>query len=178
MGVCLGSVRHYLGWIALVWTEALPAENDLMGKEQTQRRLALVGALVVAGTALAFVAFGNIGENLVYYWNPTQLREAGDKAIGATIRLGGVVKAGTVDWNPDSSELEFIVSDGSAQVPVHCSGAPPQMFRAGIGVVVEGTMSKSGTFESSRLMVKHSNEYKAPEEGTKVEDLYKTVEAL
>ena len=145
-----------------------------MSGEQTQRRMALLGALVVAGSALAFIAFGNIGENLVYYWNPSQLREAGDKSI----RLGGVVKDGTVDWNPDASELEFVVSDGSEEVAVHCSGAPPQMFRAGIGVVVEGTMTKTGVFESSRLMVKHSNEYKAPKEGATVEELYKTVEAL
>ena len=40
---------------------------------QTQRRLYLVGALVVAGGALAFISFGNVGENLVYYWDPSQL---------------------------------------------------------------------------------------------------------
>ena len=68
--------------------------------------------------------------------------------------------------------------DGKNTVFVHSSGAPPQMFREGIGVVVEGTMSKAGVFESRRLMVKHSNEYRAPEEGTSVEDLYKTVETL
>jgi cytochrome c-type biogenesis protein CcmE len=143
-----------------------------------KRRLTLVAALAVAGGALAFISFGNIGENLVYYWNPTQVSEAGDKSIGATIRLGGVVKKDTVDWRPDDSELAFTVSDGTTDLPVHCTGAPPQMFREGIGVVVEGTMTKAGVFESSRLMVKHSNEYKAPEEGTPIEDLYKTVEAL
>jgi cytochrome c-type biogenesis protein CcmE len=143
-----------------------------------QRRLALVGALLVAGAALGFVAFGNIGENLVYYWNPTQLVEAGDKSIGATIRLGGVVKDGTVDWQPDEEALAFVVSDGAEEVNVQCSGAPPQMFREGIGVVVEGTMTQGGVFKSSRLMVKHSNEYKAPKEGASVEDLYQTVESL
>ena len=143
-----------------------------------QRRIALVASLVVAGAALAFVSFGNIGENLVYYWNPTQLVEAGDKSIGATIRLGGVVKGGTVDWQPDEEALAFVVSDGSEDVSVQCSGAPPQMFREGIGVVVEGTMTPGGIFKSSRLMVKHSNEYKAPEEGASVEDLYETVESL
>ena len=61
---------------------------------------------------------------------------------------------------------------------MHCTSAPPQMFREGIGVVVEGTMTKANVFESSRLMVKHSNEYKAPKEGATVEDLYQTVEAL
>ena len=143
-----------------------------------QRRVALVVSLLVAGAALAFVSFGNIGENLVYYWNPTQLAEAGDKSIGATIRLGGVVKDGTVDWQPDEEALAFVVSDGTQEVNVQCSGAPPQMFREGIGVVVEGTMTTGGVFKSSRLMVKHSNEYKAPEEGASVEDLYDTVESL
>jgi cytochrome c-type biogenesis protein CcmE len=150
------------------------AKNDVA----RSRRVFLAGALLVAGSALAFVAFGNIGENLVYYWDPTQLVAAGDKSIGATIRLGGVVKDGTMNWNPDDSELEFTVSDGIEEVPVHCSGAPPQMFREGIGVVVEGTMTHAGIFESSRLMVKHSNEYKAPQEGETVEELYKTVESL
>lgn len=143
-----------------------------------QRRIALVASLLVAGAALAFVSFGNIGENLVYYWNPTQLVEAGEKSIGATIRLGGVVKGGTVDWQPDEEALAFVVSDGSEEVSVECSGAPPQMFREGIGVVVEGTMTQGGVFKSSRLMVKHSNEYKAPQEGASVEDLYETVESL
>jgi cytochrome c-type biogenesis protein CcmE len=145
------------------------------------RRVFLVVALLVAASALGFIAFGNIGENLVYYWDVGQLREAGDKAVGATIRLGGVVKEGTVDWQPDENHLEFIITDGSQEVPVACSGAPPQMFREGIGVVVEGTMTSGGTFTSDRLMVKHSNEYKAPEEGMTAEErkeLYRTVEDL
>jgi cytochrome c-type biogenesis protein CcmE len=52
------------------------------------------------------------------------------------------------------------------------------MFRPGIGVLVEGTMTKGGIFESERLMVKHSNEYKAPEGDKEASELYKTVENL
>ena len=149
-----------------------------MTNDTTKRRMYMMAALTVAALGLGFVAFGNIGQNLVYYWDPTQLVAAGDKSIGATIRLGGVVKAGTLDWDPDASELQFVVSDGKEDVKVHCTSAPPQMFREGIGVVVEGTMTQANVFESSRLMVKHSNEYKAPKEGANVEDLYQTVEAL
>lgn len=152
--------------------------TDTPIKDARKRRLTLVVSLLIAGGALAFVAFGNIGENLVYYWDSTQLVAAGEDAIGPTIRLGGVVQEGSLDWRPDDSELHFVVSDGKNTVSVHSSGAPPQMFREGIGVVVEGSMTKSGVFESRRLMVKHSNEYRAPEEGTTVEDLYKTVESM
>ena len=154
------------------------SENAL--SEGRQRRLFLVGALLVAGAGLGIVAFGNIGENLVYYWNPMQVNEAGEDAIGPTIRLGGVVQVDTMQWDPDASELHFVVGTGvegeDALVRVHSKGAPPQMFREGIGVVVEGTMTQAGICESSRLMVKHSNEYKAPEEGASIEELYKTVE--
>ena len=143
-----------------------------------QRRIFLGGALAVAGLALGIVSFADIGENLVYYWDPTQLHEAGSKALGADIRLGGVVVPGSLDWNEDTGELRFEVSDNSQTVSVFNRGAPPAMFREGIGVVVEGTMTKEGTFESDRLMVKHSNEYRAPEEGTESADLYNTVEEI
>ena len=141
-----------------------------------RRRLFLVGALVVAGTALGFVAFGNMGENLVYYWDPTQLVEAGSKADGATVRLGGMVKKGTLDWHADSNELNFEVTDFKNTVSVISTGAPPQMFREGIGVVVEGHVGDDGVFRSDRLMVKHSNEYKPPAEGVSMEEMYKSVE--
>lgn len=146
--------------------------------DQTRRRLFLLGALIVGGTALGAISFGDMGENLVYYWDPTQLNDAGEDAIGATVRLGGVVQEGSLDWQHEKNELRFVVSNGADTVPVHATGAPPQMFREGIGVVVEGTMSHAGVFESDRLMVKHSNEYKAPEEGTDPKDLYETVEEI
>lgn len=151
------------------------------GAGQGQRRMILVGALLVMFGALGVISFGSLDDNLVYYWDCSQVVEAGEQAYGATIRLGGVVKDGSLDWDPESNELDFQVTDGKATLDVHATGAPPQMFREGIGVVVEGTMVKAtggGRFESERLMVKHSNEYKAPEEGVDAKDLYKTVEGL
>jgi cytochrome c-type biogenesis protein CcmE len=146
-----------------------------------RRRIFLAGALLVGAGALSVIAFGDIGENLVYFWDPSQLVAAGDKAVGATIRLGGVVKPGTVVWKAEDNRLDFEVTDGKQTVRVEASGAPPQMFREGIGVVVEGTFTNRGVFTSDRLMVKHSNEYKAPEEGMTQEEmreLYATVEEL
>jgi cytochrome c-type biogenesis protein CcmE len=132
-------------------------------KPATARRLFLVGALLVAGGALAAISVGNMGENLVYYWDVSQLVDNRSRAVGATIRLGGMVKEGTVDWDPDANVLAFVITDGNREVPVRATGAPPQMFREGIGVVLEGTMTAGGEFTTDRLMVKHSNEYKAPD---------------
>ena len=116
-------------------------------------------------SALTWLALGGVGENLVYYWSPTELVAAGDKAKGATIRLGGLVEAGSLQ--PDGTTLHFKVTDGKTEVPVTTSAVPPQMFREGIGVVVEGTVDQAGNFQSRRMMIKHDNEYRAPENGEK-----------
>ena len=140
-----------------------------------RNRLFLVIALVIAGAAFAAITIGGIGKNLVYYWGPTQVHEAGSKAYGATIRLGGLVAPNSVKMGNGSS-LEFDVIDGKQRVHVASSGVPPQMFREGIGVVVEGTMTSGGVFRSSRLMVSHNNEYRAPKNGQKV-DVKKLIES-
>ncbi len=145
--------------------------------DSLRRRLLLLPAIGVALGGLGYLAYGNIGENLVYFWEAQDVVEAGQKAIGSTIRLGGLVAAGSLDWSPETQELSFTVTDstGDYTVPVHARAAPPQMFREGIGVVVEGTMTTGGTFETDRVMVKHSNEYKAPVEGVDSKELYKTL---
>jgi len=138
-------------------------------KAQTRNRLIALGALVVAGAGLAFIALGNMGENLVYYWTPSEMVSQGEKAYSATIRLGGLVKKGSIQWNPEHTQLSFRVADNkddaAQSVLVKTSEIPPQMFREGIGVVVEGTYDRSGVFSSSRLMVNHSNEYRPPKAG-------------
>lgn len=121
-----------------------------------------IGALGVAAAAFLFLTFGGIGENLVYYWGPKELRAAGRKAVGATIRLGGQVAPGSVKPGDGVSNLEFDVTDGTATVHVVSRGVPPQLFRDRIGVVVEGTMTAGGAFESRRLMVSHDNQYRTP----------------
>ncbi|MFZ2492877.1 MAG: cytochrome c maturation protein CcmE [Thermoanaerobaculia bacterium] len=132
-------------------------------------RLFMLGAVAVALIAFAVIAASGINENLVYYWTPTDLQAAGDKAYGATIRLGGMVAPGTIKKIPGSTGIEFDVRDANGVVHVKTAGVPPQMFRDNIGVVVEGTMVRGGHFQSNRLMVSHNNEYKAPESGHPVD---------
>ena len=144
----------------------------------TKRRRITLVALAVAAIAILAISLGGIGENLVYYWGPTELRAAGDDAIGATIRLGGLVADGSIRRGPGASGVEFDVVDrAGALTHVKCSGVPPQMFRERIGVVVEGTLTRAGHFEGHRLMVSHGNEYRAPGEGEQaaIDELMRSV---
>jgi cytochrome c-type biogenesis protein CcmE len=128
------------------------------------RKLRWLAAITVAVMATIYlvIAFGGIGRNIVYYWGPTQVEAAGPKAVNAAIRLGGMVADGSIVRGDGPSALEFDVVDAGARVHVKSHGVPPQLFRAGIGVVVEGTMTRQGYFEGDRLLVSHSNEYRAP----------------
>lgn len=137
----------------------------------------LVVCIALVGGALWFLqsGMGGLSENLVYYMSPTQLVALGDDSAEATVRLGGQVEVGTVDFNVDDNQLTFVVTDGVEEITVTTAGAPPQMFREGIGVVVEGQLMADGVFHTDRVIVKHSNEYRAPEEGERASDVYQTL---
>ena len=138
-----------------------------------------MAAIAAASAAFLFIALGGLGENLVYYWGPKELRAAGTKAVGATVRLGGQVAPGSVHLGDGVSNLEFDVTDGIATVHVISTGMPPQLFRDRIGVVVEGTMTKAGSFESRRLMVSHDNQYRAPaDKNVDIKELMRSTSGL
>ena len=157
-----------------------PTASDVMRR---RTRWFMLIAFGVAATAFIVIAWGGINKNLVYYWTPTDLHAAGDKAYGASIRLGGMVAPGSVKGRTGTSGVEFDVKDATGIVHVKSAGVPPQMFRENIGVVVEGTMTRSGYFQCNRLMVSHNNEYKAPKAGHPVdkqelEKMMKSTEGL
>ena len=134
--------------------------STLRGRHRTG---AIAGSVVILA-AFAFLLYGGIEDNLVYFLTPTELLARGATAYDAPLRLGGDVQPGSVEWSAAGLDLLFLLTDGQSEVRVHSRGAPPQMFRDGMGVVVEGQFRSTGMFESHNLMVMHSNEYH-PEEG-------------
>jgi cytochrome c-type biogenesis protein CcmE len=130
-----------------------------------KRRKAIGGAvaLIIVLSGFGYLMYGGIGDNLVYFVTPAELMARGDAAYERPIRLGGQVVPGTVRWNADELDLRFTLQDEEVHVEVISRKAPPAMFREGQGVIVEGRLNRNGVFESSNLMVKHSNEYAPPE---------------
>ena len=84
---------------------------------------------------------------------------------------------GTLDWEPQTLDLRFTLSDGQATVPVRHRGTPPDLFGEGRGAVVEGRWSKDGYFDASLILAKHSEEYKAPHDPSRpgYKELLKTL---
>jgi cytochrome c-type biogenesis protein CcmE len=138
-------------------------------------------ALIVAGTivlgAFGYLLFGGLESNVVYFLTPQELLARGERAYGVPVRLGGQVAPGSVQWDAKALDLRFKVIDasGSDAVVVHSRGAPPQMFRDGMGVVVEGEYGRDGVFQSKHLMIRHSEEYRAPAPGQHPQEMYKSL---
>ena len=134
--------------------------------------LAAVGVLVIA---FGWLIYGGLDSNVVYFLTPKELLAKGAEGYDKPMRLGGQVKPGSVVWDDQKLDLRFAVTDGTGEIAVHSKGAPPQMFKDGQGGVVEGRYGHDGVFKSTSVMVKHSNEYKAPAKGERPSDMYKSL---
>jgi cytochrome c-type biogenesis protein CcmE len=119
----------------------------------------------VIAAVVAYLVWGGIGNSLVYFLTPSELLARGVAVQGAPVRLGGLVQPGTTHWDAARRELHFRLQDQSHAIDVVSVGLPPGMFTEGIGAIVEGVYSADGVFHSHNVMVKHSNEYRAPGPG-------------
>ena len=142
--------------------------------EGRKRATVLVAAVIVIG-AFGYLLYGGLDKNVVFFLTPQELLAKGTEVYDVPVRLGGMVTPGSVKWDADKLDLRFQVSDGTKTVEVRSKGAPPQMFRDGMGVVCEGKFRSNGTFESTNLMIKHSEEYRAPKPGETPQQMYKTL---
>jgi len=142
-----------------------------------KKRLIAVAAIVIALGGLGVIAQSKMGDNLVYYWSPSQLQSQ-PNARDAVVRLGGMVVAGTMKWDKEAHVVTFDLTDGKATVHVMNEGNPPQMFREGIGAVVEGKLQNDGVFHSDKVMVKHDNQYKPPDGTPSMDQMQQMAKSL
>lgn len=127
-----------------------------------RKRLLAVLAIVVGvgvAAALAMLAFR---DNLLYFYNPTQVL-AGDAPSGRQFRIGGMVTEGSVQRTPGSLEVRFVVTDYRTSIPVRYEGLLPDLFREGQGVVAHGRIGPAGEFVADEVLAKHDENYMPPE---------------
>ncbi len=125
------------------------------------RRWGLVVAVAAVLVVIAYFAFSSIGNALVYYLTPTELMARGDAAYSQTVRLGGLVKPGSVVQG-SGGDLRFVLTDETTDVKVHSTELPTRSFRENAGAVVEGSLGRDGVFEADQVLVKHDENYVAP----------------
>lgn len=122
-----------------------------------QRRLVLIGAGIgVLAVAVALV-LSALRDFIVFFNSPSDVVEK-HVAPGARIRLGGLVKDGSLVRGNDL-KVRFDVTDGNRELPVAYQGVLPDLFREGQGVVAEGMLDGSGVFNADTILAKHDETY-------------------
>jgi cytochrome c-type biogenesis protein CcmE len=123
------------------------------------RKFALVFSIAVIIMGVGYLALGNFGKNLVYFFTPSEVVAFSESYYGKKVRVGGMVVQGSLKVIPNSLKMHFDLTDGEASIPVAFEGIPPDLFKEGQGAVVEGYWDSARQFHSNMIMAKHSEDY-------------------
>ena len=120
--------------------------------------LLLIAALMVGGAAT--VILRNLEDYVVYFYSPSDIATR-PPALNHYIRVGGLVKEGSIT-HVDDRTIRFVVTDNAHDLTITYTGVVPSLFRAGQGVVAEGTM-RDGVMVAKTILAKHDEYYMPPE---------------
>ena len=118
-------------------------------------------ALILASVILTvFLVLQSLKENIVYFQSPSEIKSL-IELDKKKIRVGGMVKEQSVSINSD--EVNFIITDFKNEINVVYSGAVPNLFAEGKGVVAEGFLKDKNYFTATKILAKHDENYMPPE---------------
>jgi cytochrome c-type biogenesis protein CcmE len=131
----------------------------MYGKKVKLRFLFLV--LILFSVILSvFLILQSLKNNVVYFQSPSEIKslvEINKKKI----RVGGMVKKKSVSIN--SEEINFVITDFKNEINVTFSGAVPNLFAEGKGVVAEGFLKDRNYLLATKILAKHDENYMPPE---------------
>ena len=118
-------------------------------------------ALILASVILTvFLVLQSLKENVVYFQSPSEIKSL-IVLNKKKIRVGGMVKEQSIFINSD--EVNFIITDFKNEINVVYSGAVPNLFAEGKGVVAEGFLKDKNYFTATKILAKHDENYMPPE---------------
>jgi len=102
----------------------------------------------------------SLKENVVYFQSPSEIQKI-NEISKKKIRVGGMVKKNSIIM--DSDKINFIITDFKNEINVIYSGAVPNLFEEGKGVVAEGFLKDRNYFSATKILAKHDENYMPPE---------------
>lgn len=126
------------------------------------QRLILLSLAVVAVLAAVLLGMSAMSSQAAYFYAPADVQRMG-APLDRPVRIGGMVRKGSLVRQPDGVSVHFIVGDETSHViPVRFTGIVPNLFREESGVVAEGRFQPDGTFVASEILAKHDENYMTP----------------
>ena len=132
----------------------------MYGKKVKLRFLFLVFIFLIVVLSI-FLILKSLEENVVYFISPTEIKNLSEINNKKRIRVGGMVKEQSIKLN--QNEINFIITDFKNEINVTYSGAIPNLFSEGKGVVAEGYLNDRSFFKAKKILAKHDENYMPPE---------------
>ena len=124
---------------------------------KARSRIVVLTFLLVSAIAIVFVVLRSLEENVIYFFSPTEIYNKENISFNKKIRIGGLVKEGSVTNNQTS--VNFIVTDLNNEIIISYSGSLPNLFSEGKGVVAEGKLKDKKYFIADKILAKHDENY-------------------
>ena len=123
-------------------------------------RFLFVSLILITLILTVFLVLKSLEENVVYFQSPSEIKTL-TELDKSKIRVGGMVKKNSINVNSD--EVNFIITDFKNEINVTYSGAVPNLFEEGKGVVAEGVLKDRNFFSATKILAKHDENYMPPE---------------
>ena len=131
----------------------------MYGKKVKLRVLFII-VLLISAILTIFLFLKSLEENVVYFFSPTEIINLNEIEV-KKIRIGGMVKDSSIVMQ--SENIKFIITDFKNEINVIYSGAVPNLFQEGKGVVAEGFLKDKNFFIAKKILAKHDENYMPPE---------------
>ena len=132
-----------------------------MLSKKVRPRIVILTFLLALAIAVVYGVLKSLEENVVYFFSPTELYNKEDVSFNKKIRVGGLVKEGSI--TNDQTSVNFIVTDLNNEIIVSYKGSLPNLFSEGKGVVAEGKLKDKKYFIADKILAKHDENYMPPE---------------
>ena len=132
----------------------------MLSKKVKSRILFLVLLLLLA-TVVIFFILKSLEENIVYFFSPSEIYDKPNISFNEKIQIGGLVKEDSII--KDQTSIKFIITDLKKEIIVSYSGAVPNLFSEGKGVIAEGELKDKKYFVADKILAKHDENYMPPE---------------
>ena len=118
----------------------------------------LISALIMI-LAFGFLLYSLISDSLTYYYTTSEIIEEGESVYGKDIRISGSIVTDSIKWDPSKPELNFIITDEHAVLPVIYAKEMPHTFDEDKEVIIRGEYKSDGVFYADEIMMKCASKY-------------------
>ena len=132
-----------------------------MLNKKVKSRIFFLGLSFFIIGLVIFIILKSLEENIVYFFSPTEIYNKSDISTNKKVRVGGLVKEGSV--NREENTINFIITDLKNEIIVSYKGLVPNLFSEGKGVVAEGKLNDKKYFIADKILAKHDENYMPPE---------------